>query len=205
MTSKRGIVVAAAVLLLVIAGAVAVVLYNGLVGNAIDRSAAVVPPGRDADSFAFSFLDQPRAVPPLGFTDRDGRAISLADFRGRPILLNIWATWCVPCREEMPSLDRLQAQLGPTRLAVVPLSIDRQGVPVVEKFYRDLGIAALGIYLARDGNASGVLAAVGVPTTLLIDRDGREVGRKIGAAAWDSPEVLALLRDHLGIGEDSGP
>jgi len=99
----------------------------------------------------------------------------------------------------MPALDRLQAELGVSQLMVLPLSIDRQGLPVVKKFYEGLGLTSLGIYVDQSGNASSALNAVGVPTTLLIDRDGREIGRKIGPAEWDSPEVVALLRDHLGL------
>jgi thiol-disulfide isomerase/thioredoxin len=183
---------------------------NALIGGAGPATPAIVPApidktGAVSASLAVTFLDQPRTLPALHFTNAEGRDLTLSDFRNRPVLLNIWATWCVPCRQEMPSLDRLQAQLGPTRLTVLPLSIDRQGMPVVEKFYRDHGLTALGIYLDGDGKAGNELGAVGVPTTLFIDRDGREVGRKVGAAAWDSPSVLALLRDHLGIAESAAP
>src|SRR5438046_804331 len=85
-----------------------------------------------SDAFNFSFFDQPRALPELRFVDGEGHAWSLADFRGHPILLNIWATWCVPCRKEMPALDRLQTAIDKSQLFVLPLSIDRQGAPVVK-------------------------------------------------------------------------
>lgn len=152
-----------------------------------------------SDAFKFSFLDQPRAVPALRFADGDNQSLSLPDFRGRPILLNIWATWCVPCRKEMPALDRLQASFDKSELLVLPLSIDRQGSAVVKPFYQELGLKALGIYIDQSGKASSELNAVGVPTTLLIDREGREIGRKIGPAEWDSAEMIALLRQHLGL------
>jgi thiol-disulfide isomerase/thioredoxin len=155
-----------------------------------------------SDAFKFSFLDQPRALPELRFVDGEGRALSPGDFRGRPIVLNIWATWCVPCRKEMPSLDRLQAGIDKSQLLVLPLSIDRQGASVVTRFYRELGLKALGIYVDQSGKASSDLNTVGVPTTLLIDRDGREIGRKIGPAEWDGPEMTALLREHLGLTGD---
>jgi thiol-disulfide isomerase/thioredoxin len=145
----------------------------------------------------FSFLDHPRAVAPLWFSDGEGHDLTLADFRSRPVLLNIWATWCVPCRQEMPSLDRLQSMVGKSQLLVLPLSIDRQGAATVRRFYRELGLKALEIYLDPSANASRDLATVGVPTTLLIDRDGREIGRKIGAAEWDSAAVVELLRRRL--------
>src|SRR2546427_178999 len=81
---------------------------------------------------AFSFPNQPMAVADLQFVDGTGKSISLSDFRGRPLLLNIWATWCLPCRKEMPSLDRLQAKFDPQKFLVLPLSIDRGGIPAVE-------------------------------------------------------------------------
>jgi thiol-disulfide isomerase/thioredoxin len=152
-----------------------------------------------ADAFAFTFRDRPRVLPAVHFEDGAGHPLSLDDFRGRPVVLDIWATWCVPCRREMPALDRLQAELGKSGLLVLPLSIDRRGAPAVRQFYRDLGLAALGVYIDRSGEAAGDLGAAGVPTTLLIDRDGHEIGRKIGPAKWDSPDVAALIRDHLGL------
>ena len=165
----------------------------------------VVPRGSDAagasaaDAFAFAFRDRPLALPALHFEDGAGHPRSLDDFRGRPVVLNIWATWCVPCRQEMPALDRLQAEFAKSGLLVLALSIDRRGAPVVRQFYRDLGLAALGVYIDRSGKAAGDLGAIGLPTTLLIDRDGHEVGRKSGPAEWDSPDVAALIRDHLGL------
>jgi thiol-disulfide isomerase/thioredoxin len=152
-----------------------------------------------SEGFEFSFSDQPHAVPELKFVDGDDHSLSLQDYRGRPILLNIWATWCVPCRKEMPALDRLQTAFDKSRLLVLPLSIDRKGAAVVKPFYRGLGLQTLGIYVDQSGKAASRLNTVGVPTTLLIDREGREIGRKIGPAEWDSPEMIALLRAHLGL------
>jgi thiol-disulfide isomerase/thioredoxin len=152
-----------------------------------------------SDTYKFSFFDQPRRVPPLHFVAGDNRSLSLEDFRGRPILLNIWATWCVPCRKEMPALDRLQASFAKSELLVLPLSIDRQGATVVKPFYHELGLTALGTYIDQSGEAASELGAVGVPTTLLIDREGREIGRKVGPAEWDSAAIIALLRAHLGL------
>jgi thiol-disulfide isomerase/thioredoxin len=150
-------------------------------------------------AFKFSFFDQPRSVPELRFVDGDNRSLSLEDFRGRPILLNIWATWCVPCRKEMPAFDRLQGAFDKSELLVLPLSIDRQGAAVVKPFYQELGLKSLGIYIDQSGKASSELNTVGVPTTLLIDREGREIGRKIGPAEWDSAEVIAVMREHVGL------
>jgi len=147
---------------------------------------------------------KPVDLPPLTFTGADGKSVSLADFSGKIVLLNIWATWCVPCREEMASLDRLQRKLGVSALLVMPLSIDRQGIPVVKTFYDELGLQTLGIYVDQSGKAARDLDALGVPTTLLIDREGREIGRKIGAAEWDSPELVRLIQGQIKASASEG-
>ncbi|MGH7090756.1 MAG: TlpA family protein disulfide reductase, partial [Stellaceae bacterium] len=103
-----------------------------------------------------------------------------------------------PCRQEMPALDRLAAKLGGKDFIVLPLSIDRKGAAAVKPFYKKLGLEKLGIYLDPSGRASGALAIPGLPTTLLIDRQGRELGRKVGAADWDGPEMTALVERYLG-------
>ena len=125
--------------------------------------------------------------------DGDGRDLTLADFEGRVVLLNIWATWCPPCREEMPTLDALQARLGGPNFHVLPLSIDRAGLEPVRRFYRETGIRNLDLYIAEDTRAMLALAVVGLPTTILIDRIGRERGRLAGPAEWNSPEAVAQI------------
>jgi thiol-disulfide isomerase/thioredoxin len=151
------------------------------------------PPESLPADLEFTPLPTPRPVPALAFIDGDGTPKTVADFAGRVVLLNIWATWCVPCRAEMPALDRLQAKLGGPDFQVVALSIDRKGLEVVKPFYAELGLSSLGIYLDRAGTAARALATVGVPTTLLIDREGREIGRKVGPAQWDEPNAIALI------------
>jgi thiol-disulfide isomerase/thioredoxin len=125
--------------------------------------------------------------------DGDGRNLTLADFEGRVVLLNIWATWCPPCREENPTLDALQARLGGSDFHVLPLSIDRAGLEPVRRFYRETGIRNLDLYIAEDTRAMLALAVVGLPTTILIDRIGRERGRLAGPAEWNSPEAVAQI------------
>ena len=145
------------------------------------------------------FLDQPRELPAFQFTDVAGHNLSLADFRGRPILLNIWATWCVPCRKEMSSLDRLQSLVGKSQLLVLALSVDLQGALAVKPFYEGLGLHDLDIYLDPASNSARELKTVGLPTTLLIDRDGREISRKIGAEEWDNPYIRHSAATPSGI------
>ncbi|MBX9811181.1 MAG: TlpA family protein disulfide reductase [Burkholderiales bacterium] len=170
------------------------------------ESTRTTAPARDAASasgnkmgFAFNIYPQPRALPNVRFADGNGRAMTLQDFRGKFVLLNIWATWCPPCRKEMPTLDRLQAKLGGPDFEVVALSIDQgqQSLYLVQEFYLQSGVKSLGIYMDSSGDASRYLEVTGLPTTLLIDREGREIGRKIGPAEWDSPETIKVIQGHL--------
>jgi thiol-disulfide isomerase/thioredoxin len=136
-------------------------------------------------------------VPDIRFQGADGKPYTLSNFRGKVVLLNVWATWCVPCRKEMPALDRLQQTLGGPDFQVVALSINSGGAAVVRQFYDEIGIRSLSVYVDPSMEASGKLRAVGIPTTLLIDREGRERWRKTGPAEWDSPEIIESLRAKL--------
>ncbi len=164
--------------------------------NAAPIPAVQTPPPEPLE-FPFDLLDPPRPLPELRFVDGEGRPLTIADFRGKVILLNIWATWCIPCLREMPTLDRLQAKLGGPRFEVVVLSIDIGGIPVVEKFYRALKLDSLGIYVDKTLRVKRDLGIVGIPTTLLIDRQGREIGRLAGPAEWDSKEAIKAIRRYL--------
>jgi thiol-disulfide isomerase/thioredoxin len=145
---------------------------------------------------AFNFAATgPKPVPELTFLDEAGNEVTLADFAGDVVVLNLWATWCAPCRREMPSLDRLQAALGEDGLRVIALSLDRGDVAKVRAFFEELEIANLAIYQDPQARAGRELGAPGLPTTIVIDRAGQEVGRLLGPAEWDSEAALALLRD----------
>lgn len=146
--------------------------------------------------------ETPREMLSPPFTDGAGRDLTLADFKGRVVLLNIWATWCVPCREEMPTLDALQGRLGGDEFHVLPLSIDRAGLDPVRRFYAEIGIRNLGLYLAEDLRAMLAFAVVGLPTTILIDREGREIARRAGPAEWDSPEAIAQFQSVIDNGSN---
>jgi thiol-disulfide isomerase/thioredoxin len=152
----------------------------------------------------FVLHPEPTPMPEVYFADGEGTARSLADFRGKFVLLNLWATWCAPCRREMPTLDRLQAMLGGPSFEVVALSIDRAGIEPVRRFYAEFGIKALGLYIDTSGKALRELGAIGLPATVLIDRDGNELGRLIGPAEWDAPEMVAFLRTWID-NTENGP
>jgi thiol-disulfide isomerase/thioredoxin len=151
----------------------------------------------------FVMHEAPKAVTAISFRDEHGQVRTLADFKGKVVLVNLWATWCVPGREEMPALDRLQAALGGPDFEVVPLSIDR-AVDAVRKFYAETGVHNVGIFIDTSGQAARALGAVGVPTTLLIDRAGREVGRITGPAEWDAPQLVEFVKPVIAKASDDG-
>lgn len=150
-----------------------------------------------AGGVPFPLATRPKAIPDLRFQDAAGKERTLADFRNRMVLLNIWATWCTPCREEMPALDRLQAKLGGPEFEVLALSVDQQGAEAVRKFFEETGIQALERYIDPSAQAAFRLGAVGLPATLLVDRGGREIGRHVGPAKWDAPEIVESLRRRI--------
>ncbi len=156
-----------------------------------------VPATQTPAEFRFTLLDPPGPLPDIRFIDGEKRSLTLADFRGKVILLNMWATWCIPCVREMPSLDRLQARLGSPDFEVVALSIDISGLPGVRKFYKMLEVKALAMYVDKSAASRIALKVKGMPTTLLIDREGREIGRVTGAAEWDSAPATELIRRYL--------
>ncbi|MPZ10877.1 MAG: redoxin family protein [Kiloniellaceae bacterium] len=165
--------------------------------------AAGPSPASQESTAVMSLHDAPRTLPEIRFADGSGRALTLGAFQGKVILLNIWATWCGPCREEMPTLDRLQSRLGGPDFEVVALSIDRAGIGVVTDFFDEIGINHLAKYIDESGKAAGQLKAVGLPTTLLIDREGREIGRHVGPAEWDTPEMMTFFEQQISRSSDA--
>ncbi len=145
----------------------------------------------------FTLLDPPAPAPQTSFQDAAGQAVRVADFAGRVVLLNFWATWCPPCVRELPAMDRLQAQLGAEGLSVVAVSWDRGGLGVVAPFLDRLGIEHLETYLDPKGSTGKDFGVRGLPTTLLIDAEGRIAGGLEGSMEWDSPEARALIRHYL--------
>jgi copper(I)-binding protein len=158
----------------------------------VQRALRSPPPQTGIDLHA-----TPRPIATLQFVDGDDRSMTLDNFRGRVVLLNVWATWCTPCREEMPTLDRLQGLLGGPDFEVLALSIDETGLAVVRPFFKSIGIEHLRTYLDTPGAAMSTLGIPAIPLTLLIDRDGREIGRKFGPAVWDSPAMVELMRSRM--------
>ncbi len=150
-----------------------------------------------AGAQGFAVHDAPQDMPEVRFMTEDGSRKTLEAFRGKVILLNIWATWCIPCRKEMPTLDALQADLGSSKFEVVTLSIDKGGVPVVRKFFDEIGIRNLTVYVDQTTLSYTNLRVLGLPTTLIVDADGKELARLIGPATWNAPDMEAFLRTYI--------
>jgi len=142
----------------------------------------------------FTLAQSPKPLPELAFTDAEDKPLTLAGYKGKTVLLNFWATWCAPCVKEMPSLDRLQAEIGKDKFVVLPLSLDGPSRSKVAPFYADRKLANLGIYFDKGKKVLGTLDVSVLPTSILIDAQGRELGRLEGEADWDKPEALALMK-----------
>jgi len=141
--------------------------------------------------------DEPGPVPAITFTDGDGKEQTLSDWRGQVLLVNLWATWCAPCKVEMPSLDRLQAKLGGPDFKVLPISLDWSGPEKPRTFLEREKLTNLPLYLDNTRGIMNKVGATGLPLSILIDREGREIARLAGAAEWDSAEAEALIRKAI--------
>ena len=139
----------------------------------------------------------PRPMPDAAFQDDQGATVRLADFRGKALVLNLWATWCAPCVAEMPSLQRLAGLVRQDGIMVLPLSSDRGGAEVVRAFYARLMLKDLGIWIDPRGMATRSWGTRGLPTTLLIGRDGLERARLEGEANWSATDAVAQVRALL--------
>ena len=162
---------------------------------------------RDGDMRKLALHEEPREGSEVVFTAEDGSEMRLSDFEGRLVLLNFWATWCAPCREEMPSLAALQEELGGERFEVVTIATGRNPRPAMEAFFEEIGVTGLPLHsdprqqLARD------LGVLGLPITMILGPDGRELARLQGEADWASENARAILEAliRLHLPETEGP
>lgn len=138
--------------------------------------------------------DAPRGPYATGFRDGAGQDLTLDRFRGRIVVLNVWATWCPPCREEMPSLDALAGGMRGEGVEVVALSTDRGGAERVRAFYAEEGIEDLPVYVDAPNRFAREAAILGLPVTMILDREGREIARLTGDADWNAAPVRRMLR-----------
>jgi len=156
-------------------------------------------PATWAAGFTFTPYPSKHTLPlsKITFENGQGKPMTLADFKGKVVLLNIWATWCPPCVREMPTLDKLQKLLGGKNFAVVPLSVDKGGIYTVKSFYDDNFIDHLPIYVDPTTHALDTLNILGTPTTILIDKQGREIARTMGPEDWDQPAVITQIKRYM--------
>ncbi len=143
---------------------------------------------------ALKLTEPPVPAPAISFVAADGSEHHLTEFLGHGMVVNLWATWCAPCVAEMPSLAALSKTLAPDDIAVLPLSSDRGGASAVEAFYKQHDITGLPVLLDPKGAAAHAWNARGIPTSLVIDRHGRERARLEGSADWSTPAAAALVR-----------
>jgi thiol-disulfide isomerase/thioredoxin len=166
------------------------------------ETASRIAPLVHGEVAALALARTPFSMPNLTFKDSTGRARTLADWRGRTMLLNLWATWCVPCRREMPWLDKLQVRLGGPDFEVVAVNIDTRDPEKPLNFLRDVGVNHLAYYSDESAQVFEDLKtagkAFGMPTTLVVDRDGCEIGDMAGPAEWSSDDGVKLIGAVLG-------
>ncbi len=146
---------------------------------------------------AFLIHPEPKPLPDLAFQDGTGKALKLSDWKGRVALVNLWATWCAPCRKEMPDLAKLEKEMGSDQFEVVAISVDRKGADASAAFLKETGVDNLKLYVEPSTKIVNDVQSAGLPASILVDRQGRELGRILGPAAWASPEAQALVKAAL--------
>ncbi len=171
------------------------VLYTGLAlgANAATPGTAALEALREGSMLKLVVHAEPVAAPDTAFRDDSGNERRLSEFRGKYVAVNFWATWCAPCRAELGSLDRLEAALGGDRFAVVTVATGPNPLPAIRKLFDEEGIEHLPILRDTRQQFARGMGVLGLPITVILDPEGREVGRLIGDAAWDSPEAQAII------------
>ena len=202
------VLIAAGIAAGVVAGLAGVYGMGGLQGNAADQAcrpavnlAQKVAPLVRGEVAAINVAKTPLAVPDLAFHDASGKARALDQWRGRTVLLNLWATWCVPCRKEMPALDALEQRLGGPNFEVVAVNIDTRNLDKPQAWLKEVGVQKLAYYADPSAkvfqNLKEIGRAFGMPTTLLIDPAGCEIGTIAGPAEWASEDGIKLIQAVL--------
>lgn len=183
-----------------IAGAAGIYLFNGEPRKEETPTAQTTAEAGTLKSFAKGAMagviihKDRKDIAPFTFSNDKGETLDLSKWKGRVVLLNLWATWCTPCKKEMPDLAVLQKQLGGPDFEVVALSLDRKGLEASRAFLKEIGVNNLALYIEPETKSLAALQAVGLPATILIDRNGKEAGRILGEAKWASPEAADLVK-----------
>jgi thiol-disulfide isomerase/thioredoxin len=174
---------------------------NGAACEAAARRAPALAQAATGEVAAFKAAPQPVSLAALGFAGPEGQPLSLASFSGKVVLLNLWATWCAPCRKEMPALDALQGALGGPGFEVVAVNIDTRNLDKPRAWLADNGISRLAYFADSEArifqDLRRVGLAIGMPTTLLVDGEGCALGVLHGAAEWNSADAHRLIEAAL--------
>ncbi len=180
-------------------GAIAVGLFFAF-GSAPDaasdapiRDYSALASALDGDMKKLNFHETPKPVSTSPFTTQDGGTATLADYQGKYVLLNFWATWCAPCRKEMPMLSELQTEFGGEDFEVLTLATGRNPVPAIEGFFDEIGVTNLPMHRDPKQQVARDMGVLGLPITVILDPSGREVARLSGDAHWSSGSAKALI------------
>jgi thiol-disulfide isomerase/thioredoxin len=209
---RRPLLLGAIVLAVALGGAAALYGTSGAGNRAAETRNAACPLGKAVaeriaplargEVAAVAVAQMPKPAPEIAFTSPEGKAMTLADLKGRTVLLNLWATWCAPCRQEMPALDKLQGELGGPDFEVVALNVDTRNLDRPKAWLEEAGVRRLAYYADPQGRVLPILQrsgeVVGLPTTLLIDPEGCEIAVLKGPADWGSQDAARLVRAALG-------
>ncbi len=170
----------------------------GLVANGAVADTAGLEAMREGTMKKLVFASEPAGVPETTFTDPDGGTFSLADYRGKYLLVNFWATWCAPCRAEMPALDALQAEFGGDDFEVLTIATGRNTLSGITRFFEDTNVVNLPILLDPKQTLARDMAVLGLPVSVLVDPEGREIARMRGDAEWYSDSARAIISTMIG-------
>ncbi len=181
-------------------------LYVAALSGATPAAAQQLPAqfGQSGEMARLTVHAEPRPRAQTAFTDAEGAQRRLADYEGKVVLVNFWATWCPPCLKEMPSIDRLAAALEGPEFEVLAISTDRGDIAKPTRWFAENGIAHLEVLHDPRSALAREVALIGQPTTLILDREGREIARFIGEAEWDSPQAKALIEGVIAATAERG-
>ncbi len=181
---------------------ISALLYTALLGlaNTAHADMAEIEALREGDMRKLMFHAEPWEGSNTPFTAEDGGQMALTDYEGQIVVLNFWATWCAPCRKEMPHLSALQMQMGGDDLQVVTIATGRNPRPAMERFFAEIGVDNLPLHTDERQALARSLGVLGLPATIILDREGREIARMQGEANWSSDSAIAILTELLALG-----
>ncbi|MEM9786784.1 MAG: TlpA disulfide reductase family protein [Pseudomonadota bacterium] len=177
-------------------------LYTALVTVANPGAAdtATAEALREGDMRKLIFHAEPIAASDVAFKSEDGQEMTLADYQGKHVVLNFWATWCAPCRHEMPHLSALQTAMGGDDMEVVTIATGRNPLPGMQRFLEEIEVDNLPLHTDARQSLARSLGVLGLPVTIILDPEGNEIARMQGDADWSSDNAMEIMRTLIGAG-----